>query len=173
MRPRLLLVSALLLLPAAPVRAGNPSTAIFIGNSREVLAGGPVCDLPGCPPGASGLAGDERLLADAAAAAGVSKEAFAVRLQRAAADAANAARAVALAQGLDAASAERYVAARVAAFVSAERRRLTAAASPQVRAAVGLSADEMGASASAGVLIVLGAITAVAGAARRLHGDPA
>ncbi len=150
-----------LLLAALPARAGSPAC-----NSDRT----PDPCRQNC---GSAFRSDDPRIGDGARAAGVSTEAFVRQLQSSADAVTLSARAVARAQGLDAASTERYVAARVAAFVSAERRRLTAAASPEVRAAVGLSADEMGTSASAGVLVVLGAITVVAGAARRLRRDPA
>ena len=160
MRIRSALILPLLLTATLPARADTPTC-----NPPSGMATAHACRVQPC--GVAFRGGDDLLIGDAAAAAGVSKEAFALRLERAAADAASAARAVALAQGLDTASTERYVAARVAAFVSAEERRLTDTASPETRALLGMTPKEMGTSAGAGWLVIVGALAAVATAVRR------
>ena len=161
MRTRTALLLPLLLAAALPARAGSPAC-----NSDRT----PDPCRQNC---GSAFRSDDPRIGDGARAAGVSTEAFVRHLQSSADAVTLRARAVAQAQGLDAASTERYVAARVGAFVSAERRRLTDTASPETRALLGMTPKEMGTSAGAGWLVVVGALTVVAGAARRLHRDPA
>lgn len=156
MRTRLFCLVLLLALPAA-----LPS---FAGQSG-CQSGPPVMEcLRNC---GSAAFNDPMALRLAAEAEGVTPEAFRARLDQAAGIVADEARAVARAQGLDAASADRYVATRMNAFIVAEKRRLMDA-SPALRAHLNASSVQtMDTGAPQGLLVLLSALLVVAGAALR------